>query len=310
MLQNPIASVVIPTRNCLQWLPRALDSIGVRPDVEIIVFDDGSTDGTDAWLVERGMRDPRLVVMHGTGIGPSHARNAAIKAARGRYIAFLDADDAWRPGKLDIQLALHEAWPEAGFSFTDYLHVTPQGEARGTCFEYWPGFRGRLGCRAEGFVLGGDAVAQIFAENVVGTSTVIARTDLLQQIGGFAGDLPSSEDWDLWLRLARRAPVMCVPQVLADYLMHRPGNVTGNMRSRLLSLRVIAERHRAAVSVFGRAPWRTFKARIRQAEAELAAAEGLAWRAAGLQASAFLLMPSARGGRALLGTTRQALRAA
>ena len=83
----------------------------------------------------------------------------------------------------------------------------------------------------------------LYAENVVGTSTVMARTDLFSR-PAVQHRLSSAEDWDLWLTLAGRAPVGVVPQVLADYLMHRSGNLTRRMDLRVMAMRLIGERHR------------------------------------------------------------------
>jgi len=298
-------SVIIPTRNCLPWLPAAIASIGPSAEVEIIVFDDGSTDGTREWLAEEARCDPRLVILTGGGIGPSQARNQAIDVARAPLVAFLDADDRWYPEKLATQLALHRTWPEIGFSFTDYRHVTEAGEDRGGCFAYWRRFAARLGDRTAPFAIGGDALAQLYAENVVGTSTVMARTDLLRAIGGFCGKLPSSEDWDLWLRLAKRSQVMCVPGVMVDYLMHRPGNVSGKARARLAAMRIIARRHESAVRRIDRSAQRCMKARLLEAEAEIAQMEGMGWKAVVCRLDAMLRTPSRRAAREVAGALRR-----
>lgn len=290
----PSVSVIIPTRNCLPWLPRAMASVGPRQDVEIIVFDDGSSDGTDTWLRQQELADPRLRILTGNGIGPAQARNRAINAARAPLVAFLDADDVWEPHKLDIQLGVHRAWPEIGFSFTDYRHVTMENEDRGTSFQFWNRFSGLVAGRDTPFVLGGDALARLYAENVVGTSTVIARTDLLREIGGFTTELPSSEDWDLWLRLASRAPVGCVPQVLMTYLMHRPGGETRQARARLMAMRVIGARYVDAVRAIDRSAIRVLNARLLSAEAEIDTRAGLRWRATRRRCRAFLSAPSWR----------------
>ena len=304
----PVVSVIIPTRNCLRWLPRAIESIGPRPDVEIIVLDDGSSDGSREWLAQETLRDPRLVVLHGNGMGPSRARNQALSAVRAPLVAFLDADDWWYPGKLETQLALHQANPEVAFSFTDYRHITEDGDDRGGCFAYWPRFLARIRGRTEPFSLGADGLPQLFAENVVGTSTVMARTDLLRRANGFSVELPSSEDWDLWLQLARRGPVMCVPQVMMDYLMHRPGNVSGKLLTRVLSLRMIGARHQAAVQRIDRSAMRGFTARVMEAEAEIAQVAGEPWHDLGYRLVALSNMPSRRALREALGAARRALR--
>lgn len=311
--EGPTVSVVIPTRNCLTWLPRAIASIGARADTEVIVVDDGSTDGTDAWLARAQELDPRIRVLTGSGGGPATSRNIAIEAATAPLIAFLDADDQWYPGKLDIQLAAHARWPEIGFSFTDYRHVTMDGEDRGSCFAFWPRFAAYVADRHGPFVMGGDALARIYAENVVGTSTVIARTDLLRKLGCFSTDLPSSEDWDLWLRLASRAPVLCVPHILAEYLMHRPGNETRRARARVLAMRVIGARYRNAVRAIDRSAIAVMSARILTADAELQRADGRLWKAAALMLAALVRSRSRRALReaaaAALSATRQTLRA-
>ena len=169
------------------------------------MVDDGSTDGTAELLERLCAADPRLRVLLGPCRGPSAARNHALGQVRAPLIAFLDADDRWRLDKLEAQLALHAAHPGIGFSFTDYRHVTVDGEDRGPCLGFWPRFAARHAGRDEPFLLGPDALAQLYAENVVGTSTVIVRTALLRELGGFYDRLGSAEDWDLWLRLAARA---------------------------------------------------------------------------------------------------------
>ena len=300
-------SVIIPTRNCLPWLPTAIASIGPSAAVEIIVFDDGSTDGTQDWLAGQARRDPRLVILSGGGIGPSQARNQAIDVARAPLVAFLDADDRWYPDKLATQLALHRTWPELGFSFTDYRHVTEAGEDRGGCFAYWRRFAGRIAGRTAPFAIGGDALAQLYAENVVGISTVMARTDLLRAVGGFCGNLPSSEDWDLWLRLAQRSQVMCVPGVMVDDLMHRPGNVSGKARARLAAMRIIAQRHERAVRRIDRSAQRCMMARLLEGEAEIAQMEGAHWKAVACWCDAMLRTPSRRAAHELAGALRRAI---
>lgn len=196
----PEVSVVIPTRDCLAYLPAALSSIeaqGLR-SFEVLVIDDGSLDGTAEWLGARASAVPWLRVIAAAGEGPSAARNRGIAAAHAPLIAFLDADDVWLPGKLDAQLAFHRGRPEVLLSFTDYLHVDPSGAECGTCFEYWPSFRAVIldGRAVRGYRPLERAPQRILAENVVGTSTVVARRDALQNASGFDASLRSAADWD------------------------------------------------------------------------------------------------------------------
>lgn len=294
MRETPEISVVIPSRNARCWLPHSLASIGGHREVEIIVVDDGSTDGTGPLLAGLAAADPRLRVLEGPQRGASAARNLAIAAARAPLVAFLDADDRWRLDKLAIQAALHAARPELGFSFTDYLHRRPDGTLGGGCFAFWPGFAARHGGRREPFVLGVDGLAQIYAENVVGTSTVIARTDLLRAAGGFDEGLSQAEDWDLWLRLAAMAPVGCVPRALAEYRQHRPGNLSSANGARARAMREVAARHATPARALSPAAVRTCRTRLLVAEAEAAMAADAPLRAAGLRLRALAQQPSAR----------------
>ena len=290
----PELSVIIPTRNCLRWLPRAIASIGDGTDLEIIVIDDGSNDGTGQYLRDLARTDTRLRPIAGAARGPAVARYQGIDAARGRLVAFLDADDFWLDGKLEAQLTLHRDRPEIGLSFTDYRHVTESGEVRGPCFAFWPRFDGRNRMMDRPFVLSEDAFAQIYAENIIGTSTVMVRTDLLRQVGGFNAELASSEDWDLWLRLAALAPVGCVPAILMEYLMHRPGNATGNFRARLVSVGMIAARHQAAARAQDPAAVRYYRARMLAYRAECAEAAGQHGSATLLRIRALARQPDRR----------------
>jgi glycosyltransferase involved in cell wall biosynthesis len=262
-------SVVIPARDALRWLPSALESIGGDPFLEILVVDDGSTDGTAEYLDGLSGQDNRVRRLVGPCKGPSAARNVALAASAAPLVAFLDADDKWRPGKLARHLALHAGNPSVGFSFSDYLHVDEEGTARGACLSYWPRFRSRFGALREAFDLP-DALAHIFAENVIGTSTVVARTDLLREVGGFRTDLGSAEDWDLWLKMARLAPVACIPDVLADYLMHRPGSVSKQAGKRAAAMRDIASAHVRHVPAAADWARRDCEVRLLVAEAEAA----------------------------------------
>jgi glycosyltransferase involved in cell wall biosynthesis len=108
IMGRPTVSVIIPSRNCIEFLPIALATIAFqgRGDLEVILADDGSTDGTTDWARARRNDKFTLKVLETGGIGPSAARNAAVAVAEADLIAFLDADDAWLAGKLNACLSL------------------------------------------------------------------------------------------------------------------------------------------------------------------------------------------------------------
>src|SRR5262245_45280816 len=118
--QWPTVSVIVPCKNAGNYVGEAVESVLAqsRPVTEIIVIDDGSTDHTMRVL---GSFGDRVRVLVGPGSGPSSARNMGMRAARGEYVAFLDADDMWYPNKMEMQLAQMRR-ENARFSFTDYHH--------------------------------------------------------------------------------------------------------------------------------------------------------------------------------------------
>ena len=297
MSKDPRCSVIIPTYNCLDLLPLAVASVRMQgvEDIEIIVIDDASTDGTGEWLAAESARDPRVVPFNTERKGPSFTRNLAIFQAHAPIIAFLDADDLWWPNKLARALAFHEARPEVGFSFTDYLAATPEGEVRGTCFDFWrPGYLDRRTCD---FTIVPDAELELLAANVVGTSTVVASRIALQNANGFAMASRSAEDWELWLRLASRAPVACSAASTATYLM-RPTSVTQNKSARIQAMRDIVEPYRRRTDPRARRALRQATARIDTAEAERARDLGDNWSAARAHLRALAGWPEPRTARA------------
>jgi glycosyltransferase involved in cell wall biosynthesis len=197
-------SVVIPTLNRWPLLERrALPSALAQEDVEfeVVVVDDGSTDQTPARLAE--VADRRLrVVRHESRRGLAAARNTGVAAARSDWVAFLDDDDLWAPRKLRRQL---DAAVTQGADW-GYVRAIAVDEA-GRVVELDP------------LPSSTEVASLLLRGNFVpgGGSAVMARTDLVQRVGGFDTELRFFEDWDLWLRLAAKGP----PAVCADVLVAR-----------------------------------------------------------------------------------------
>jgi glycosyltransferase involved in cell wall biosynthesis len=196
-------SVVIPAYNAADTIGRALDSVAAQtaPPAEVIVVDDGSTDGTAAVVAARTDLPIRLLASPGRG-GAAAARNLGIAAARGEFIAFLDADDEWTPDKLARQLAV--IVPASRMSFVacrsfEYAH---DGSPIGPVHPDVP------------VVTGPEAWRTLLAATFVSTPCVLARRSVLQAIGGFDQTLPIAEDQDLWIRLALAGEVGFVDDVL------------------------------------------------------------------------------------------------
>jgi glycosyltransferase involved in cell wall biosynthesis len=298
-MTRPRCSVIIPTYNCLEFLGNALEGVRLQRinDIEIIVVDDGSTDGSDHWLADQAKRDPRLIVLQGERKGPATARNLAIARAQSELVAFLDADDFWMPKKLENQLAFHETNPGVTFSFTDYLHIDIEGKTYGTCFEFWrPNYSGR---QAGEFSVIHDAENELLACNVVGTSTVMASRAALQNANGFATDLQSAEDWDLWLKLANRGKVAVSNAVTMNYLM-RPNGETQNRQGRIAAMKGIIAPYEKRDDPETRRACKSARARINIAEAEYMRMSGAYWRAAKAHLNAFCGNPERRTARAAI----------
>jgi glycosyltransferase involved in cell wall biosynthesis len=290
-------SVVIPSLDSLHYLPAALDSVRLQGilDIEMIVIDDGSADGTRAWLQEERDRDPRLTIitMPGRRNGASICRNAGIEAARAPIIAFLDADDIWYPDAVAGRLALHEADPSIGLSFADYRLVQECGREIGTYFDYCRHFHRWLGGRQGLMPLGDRALPMIFAEAVCGTSTVLARRDALRSIGGFLPTLMLSQDWDCWLRLAQRSDVWCSTGIATRYLV-RSDSASRKLSAVFDANRQIFDHFAPIIEAADPDAVRIARAALAVTQAEAARAQSRRWRSLSLHLQAFTLDPSLR----------------
>lgn len=205
-------NVIIPCHNGARFLGEALTSAlqQTHSDTTVLVIDDGSTDETGR--IARGFGD-RVRVIGQPKSGVSAARNRAIDATDGEYVAFLDADDRWHPEKLSRQLALMSHHPRYGLVHTAIRHIDAAGRVTGGP-DNAPFRR----------TTQGDCLTQLLSRNTITTSSVLLRRDIL---GGerFVTDLAAAEDWDLWLRLASRTRFGYVDEELTDYRFHDSNTV-------------------------------------------------------------------------------------
>jgi len=217
MNDAPLVSVIIPVHNGTAVLSDALTSVRQQTcqNFEVIVVDDGSSDGSHALAQKFADEDCRIKVLRQPNGGVSVARNMAIARARGELIAFLDADDVWLPGKLAAQLDLLKQEPRVNLLFTDYFY----GDGRNN-FD-------RRYSNADKFP-NGDVGRRLIYFNLFGTSTVIIKRETLDAVGWFDVELSVAEDWDMWLRIAERGLyAKGVRQPMARYRLW-PGQVSRN----------------------------------------------------------------------------------
>jgi len=219
-------SVVVPSYNRAHCLAPTVESILAQttPPLEVIVVDDGSQDDTRA-VCER-FPAPVRYVWRANG-GPSAARNMGMRAAQGEYIAFLDADDLWEPDKLEVQLALHAAHPEIGWSITNHRTTDRENQlvpgAQGFARDL-PAFTetgmdpealfaqalSRSEIEAAGrrhVVYTGDAYELMFDGNLAFPSCVMLRRGLMDRAGVFDETLRCAVDTEYFHRLAAAAPL-------------------------------------------------------------------------------------------------------
>ena len=198
-------SVIIPTYNSKRSLERALDSVFAQTfkDFETIVVDDGSADATESMV---RVNYPEATLLQQANSGVSKARNCGVEIASGDYLAFLDADDAWREDKLALQYAQFMSKPELAMVFTDNDVIDKDGNYR--CLY-----------RKRERLMEGDLVRNIFSNSGVCTSTVMVRRSVFLNEGGFNESLITAEDDDLWIRIAARYPVTLLEQPLVKYTL-------------------------------------------------------------------------------------------
>jgi glycosyltransferase involved in cell wall biosynthesis len=236
-------SVVVPTYNRAHCIEKAVDSAldQSHRQLEVLVVDDGSSDGTRAKLARRYEGEPRVRYFFQRNQGVSAARNHGLREVRGEYVALLDSDDVWHPWKIEAQLKCLVAMPEAGMIWTDMDAVGPDGTIVGhrylaTMYGAYRWFPTRsdlferslplasvdaeLAARLGGPRLyAGEIFSQMVLGNLVHTSTVLLRRERLERVGGFDESLRvSGEDYDFHLRTCREGPVAYLDAVSILYL--------------------------------------------------------------------------------------------
>ena len=240
-------SVIIPTYNRAPYIAEAIRSVQAqtRRDVEIIVADDGSTDNTPDIVSQFGQGVTYLQLPHRGQ--PAATRNAGLRAGEGEYVAFLDSDDLFLPGKLALQLAAFEQHPEAGLAYSNgyFFRDDPQVPT-GRTLDGMP-------------TPTGDALADLLRGNFLTSPVVLIRHDCLDIVGLFdeRPEFFAVEDYDLWLRIAAHFPFVYAPGDVAAIRRHGESisRDVAALRSRALLVLAkleasnpdLTRRHRAAL---------------------------------------------------------------
>lgn len=211
-------TAAIPCFNAAPFLAEAIESVlaQTRPAVEVIVVDDGSTDGSGAIAARY---DVKLVTLP-DNLGHATARNAALRAAQGEYVAWLDADDTWLPHHLEVVGGLLDRFPEAAVAYGAAQLVGERSDV-------WDDFPCHHQPRS--------MLWECFRRTIVPAMSAVARKAALDEVGGFEESIRVAPDFDLWLRLAARYPFVSTPQVTVNYRWH-PGQISRNPLEQLRSI--------------------------------------------------------------------------
>lgn len=205
----PLVSVVMPTYNRLHYMRWAVASVCAQTlaDWELIVVDDGSDEDTRRYL--RSLSDARISVAFCEHTGmPAVCRNRGIARALGRYVAFLDSDDAWAAEKLQRQVALMQSSPGKRWSYTAVRRIDADGrEIHARSVPFVP---------HEGSIL--EQVLRIDAQ--IATPAVMAELEFVREIGGFDETMRFVQDYELWARMALHSAVAVDAAPLADVRSH------------------------------------------------------------------------------------------
>jgi len=207
MIQHPLVSIIVPTYNAAKWIDGTIESIFNQDfkDFEILIIDDGSTDNTFDVLIN--YLDYIRYIKKENG-GTASARNLGIKESKGKYIAFLDADDLWEKSKLKTQISFLEE--------TDYSWVYSDADA----------FDETTGKKLFKFskmysMKSGNILTSLFFVDFIPSPTLVVLKSIFSAIGYFnEQEFFNIEDYEMWLRIAEKFPIGYINQTLAKYRIH------------------------------------------------------------------------------------------
>jgi glycosyltransferase involved in cell wall biosynthesis len=224
--ESMLVSVVMPVFNGERFIETAIRSVFAQThdELELIVVDDGSTDGTADILERLGAEDARLEVIHQANQGVSAARNRALAACRGDWVANLDSDDRMLPERLARQLAFIERYPEVKVFACRAYYINATGKMIGKT-------------KLEPFATPEALKSYVDGGGIVGVnhSSVMMHRPTIQALGGYRTQFRSAEDLDLWNRVIDAGHLLLMQdEILGEYRIHESSMVTARMAAVLM----------------------------------------------------------------------------
>lgn len=227
-ITTPLVSIIIPTFNHRSYVCEAIDSCFLQTysNIEVVVVDDGSTDGTGDMLREH--YGDRIRYFYQNNQGLSAARNTAVQSANGEYIHLLDADDMLLPTKISRSIEVFQKNPEVVLVYTQCHFVEADGKT--------------IIPKEQPDLPAGDIFCELLCGprgDFIPQCTTLVKRQALLELGGFNVKLAAAEDWDMWLRLAARSPFGVVNEPLSLYRVLPSAMHTNRIRMQTARLQVI-----------------------------------------------------------------------
>ena len=239
--EGPLVSVVMPAFNAVSFLADSVASVAAQTHraVELLIVDDGSSDDTVRVAEEFAARDQRVrVIRSPRHVGTSAARNLALDAMRGDYVCFLDADDAFLPNKIEMQVAFLQANPSYGLVFSDVYHS--YGNLQ-------PIRLHRTGVPPLSFH------ELLTVRNWFTPIVPLLTRSLVRSVGPFDENLVPAEDWDYWIRCAEVTSFGYLPGPVGVYREHRDQTSRQSERIRMAQERLIDKHFSRTQRIYARA---------------------------------------------------------
>ncbi len=241
-MNEPVVDVIIPCYNASRFLARALDSVLAQTfqNWRVLLIDDGSTDETpeviDAYAPSLGLR---MLHLQQPNRGLPAARNNAIRSGSASLIALLDADDVWLPQRLERSVASLAGNEAAGLSYGFVSRVDEFDKLVSTHDQLLPDREGAI-------------AASIYTRRLhLPCPTITFRRSSFEQTSGFDETMRATEDRDLWLRIALRSQVVCIPEIIALYRTS-PGAMTMDTERMFQSQLRFVEKHKGTPGLTAR----------------------------------------------------------
>lgn len=248
---KPLVTVIVPVYNHERYIGECLDSIAGQNyhNIEVIIINDGSTDSS-ALVIERWLHhnaDISVKYINKKNEGLCNTLNVALSLAQGEYIAFIASDDVWLPTRLERQVAFLEDNKNIGLVFADAYFIKGYDKTTVKYSHYKPDIPRRyLNC-----IQNANIYESLLVSNSILSLTVLVRRECVTNVGSFDPTL-KYEDYDMWLRIARRYPVAYIDDPLAYYRIHESNFSNDSIVMLIGAIQSIRKQHRDVSFPFGR----------------------------------------------------------